>query len=279
MIAKETGLVWRLVAAFVLLGCGSAPMAWAQETPAPAGARPEGTPAASDKPGGREAAVPLFNEGKDLFDKGYYLQAIEKFKLALFHFPNPRIHTRIGLCYKWLGNNLKALESYELYLQQVPASTTNPDDQALRKQVEVDVAVLLKLVRQLRGTITEPAGAEVRVNGALAGLAPMDKVIRLSPGEANVTVMAKGYYTFRKDVNLLNELSALVKVTLLKIQPKVITVRVHGKPIYRRWWFWTVVGVAVAGTAAGLLAKYGITYKPRDLVGTPVNSDGFAVRW
>ena len=30
---------------------------------------------------------------------------------------------------------------------------------------------------------------------------------------------------------------------------------------------------------AGILAKYGVIKEPRDLVGTPVYSDSFPVRW
>jgi len=249
--------------------CVGATAARAQESPAPSG-----------PPGGREAALPFFKQGREFFDGGYYMQALDKFKWALHHFPNPRIHTNLALCYKWLGNNLKALEHYEFFLQQVPKDTTDPTNLALRKQVEeVEIKGLLRMVRQLRITMTEPPGAEVRVNGALAGLSPMDKVIRMNPGDVNVTVILRGYYTFRKDLNLINEPAAHVKVTLVKIMPKVITVREKGIPIHKKWWFWTVIGVAVAGSTAGVLAKYGKIERPRDLVGIPIYSDGFAVRW
>jgi tetratricopeptide (TPR) repeat protein len=261
---------------------GGVTSARAQGAPDPAAPRerPAAAPAPTDKPGGREVALPLFREGKELFDTGYYLQALEKFKLALFHFPNPRIHTNIALCYKWLGQNLKALEHYELFLQQVPKDTTDATNAALRKQIEeVEVKALLRMVRSVRITMTEPPGAEIRVNGALAGLSPMDKVIRMNPGDVNITVILKGYYAFRKDLNLYTEPSAHVKVALVKIMPRVIKIKEKAVPIHKRWWFWTAIGVAVAGSTAGVLAKYGEIKRPRDLVGTPIYTDGFPVRW
>jgi hypothetical protein len=72
-----------------------------------------------------------------------------------------------------------------------------------------------------------------------------------------------------------------VRIKLVKIKPKVVkkVVTIRETPIYKRWWFWTVIGTVVAGGAAGLGAWLSLREVPRDITGTPVRHDGLTVRW
>ncbi len=175
--------------------------------------------APAPKPGGRTVAVPLFKQGIRLFDQGYYQQALEKFKLAYFHFPSPKIHTRIALCYKWLGKYVQAIAHYEKYLAltkakgaaKLPAATVK-----LRQAVQSTVAALLKKIGQIKLKVTAPKGALVRVNGSIIGKAPLKKLLRLKPGKYHITISAKNHHPLARDQTLK---AAQIATLTLKLKP------------------------------------------------------------
>lgn len=70
-----------------------------------------------EKPGGYKEYRRLFKEGIKKFDGGYYNEAIALYKKADTQHKTAKIHARIALCYKWLGNNQEALKHYRLFLK------------------------------------------------------------------------------------------------------------------------------------------------------------------
>jgi len=260
---------------------------WARgNTPPPNAAKEDhgGSPSAESSPEAseeaRKKALPLFQEGIAKFDGGYYQEAIALFEKAYAVFPSPRIHTRIALSYKWLGNNLKALEYYEKYLDKVRGTPDQETDTKLFGEVEAEVKALLQRVAQIRIICEDPPEAEIRVNGQRIGSAPLDRTIRLAPGDANVTAMASGHHPFKRDIQISGGQLATVRVTLIAIKPKVVREIVHVEaPWYKRWWIWTTVGVVVAvgATGAGLGAYY--SRPTRDMEGVRVNHDSLGVRF
>jgi len=276
-----------------IVGLLSAALVVALSGPALAAPAPAATPAGNPAPAATPALSPrasadyqkarvLFKEGIKAFDDGYYNQAIVKFKAALKLFPSAKIHTRIALCYKWLGKNLKALEHYESFLKRFPKNPTKPLDIALRKRVaERMIPQLLAILGQLRISINKPVGTEVRINGKPVGQAPMNRLIRLNPGLVAVSASFKGYYGWKKDVTLKPKQTLALRITLIKIKPRVIRkiIKIRATPIYKRWWFWTAVGVLVAGGATALGVTLGIQDRPRELTGVPLRHDSLGLRW
>jgi PEGA domain len=218
----------------------------------------------------------LFKQGIGKFDDGYYQGALSLFFKALALYPNPKIHTRIAQCHKWLGNNLKALEHYELYLKSVPKMPTKPRNRVLYIKIKTEVKNLRSLISQVQIDITGPAGAEVRINGQLVGAAPLSRLIRLKPGAVNITAISKGFYTFKRDLKLFPSQTQTVKIKMIKIKTKIIIKA--AKPVWKRWWFWTAIGVVVAGTT-GLAVGLTVSSTERPLNGIPVLHDALNVRW
>lgn len=175
------------------------------------------------KPAGRTVAIPLFKEGIRLFDQGFYQQALAKFQGAYFHFPSPKIHTRIALCYKWLGKYVQAILHYEKYLNQSkpkPPAKTAPATAKLRQAVQKTVGALLKKIGQIRLQITAPTGALVRVNGGIVGKAPLKKLLRLTPGKYHVTISAKDHHPLQRDLTLKAAQIATLKLSLKPIKKR-----------------------------------------------------------
>ncbi len=252
-------------------------------TPALAAPGPADAPAAAPEAGGvseadKAKARVLFKQGIGKFDEGYYQAALSLFTKALALYPNPKIHTRIALCHKWLGNNLKALEHYEMFLKAVPKMPDKPRDRVLYIKVKTEVKNLRSLISQLQIDIPGPSGAEVRINGKLLGTAPLSRLIRLKPGAVNITTIAKGFYTFKRDLKLFPSQTQAVKIKMIKIKTKTKIIIQPAKPVWKRWWFWTAIGVVVAGTT-GLAVGLTVTSNERPLNGIPVLHDALNVRW
>ena len=190
-------------------------------------AAPAPRPAPAVKPGGRAVAVPIFKEGIKLFDAGYYQKALDKFKVAIFHFPSAKIHTRIALCYKWLGKYVLAIRHYELFLSKSkpakPADPKAPPTPAtkLRRAVQATVVALLKKISQLQLKVTAPKGALVRLNGSIVGKAPLKKLLRLTPGKYHVTVSAKDHHPVERDLQLSANQTRRLAIKLKAIQKKL----------------------------------------------------------
>ncbi len=104
----------------------------------------------------------------------------------------------------------------------------------------VDVQLVPKAVAGLLVVGSEPGGGEVFVDGRELGNAPVEATV--GAGNHKVDVRLPGY----------NETSTTVVVSVG--ERRVVTVRLgHGTPIAQTWWFWTGIGLAVAG---GVVATY-----------------------
>ncbi len=239
--------------------------------------RPAAAPAARGTSPGYDKAKREFYVGVRLFNAGHYTKAIAAFRRSLASYFNPKALARIALCYKWLGDNLKALEHYESFLKRFKPRPGRPGDSALHKRVVVEIQNLLRLVSRVRVIMQRPTGAEVQINGNTVGRAPLSVTFRIRPGPVTVTVMAKGYYSFQRKLRLAPNQLAKMTIVLVRIKRRIITkvIRVSSRPIYKRWWFWTVLGTLVAGGVTALGVTLGTQDRPRALTGTPVHLDNF----
>ncbi len=228
-----------------------------------------------------QQAKVLFIAGIALFDRGHYIQAIAKFKAALTLVRRPKIFLRLALCYKWLGKTVTAIEHYRAFLKKFPKHPQKPKDQVLRKQVTMEIGNLLRLVAQVRIIMPKPAGATIRINGKLVGKAPISRSLLYSPETISVIASARGYYLFRKQLRLEANKRVTIKITLIKTKSKVVkkVIRIGPTPIYKRWWFWTVVGLAVTGGATGFGLYMGLKTTPREMTGIPLNHDSLGREW
>src|SRR5690349_10767607 len=86
---------------------------------------------ADDKPPSAEdmeAAKKAFGEGKKLFDKQKYAEAVEKFKESYRLSRNPVLLYNIALTFERLGTNDMALFYYKKFLSDAPADAAQRPD-------------------------------------------------------------------------------------------------------------------------------------------------------
>ena len=136
-------------------------------------------------------------------------------------------------------------------------------DMPAGKRVILDVQ-LVKVIR--KGTVTvepTPSTAMVSIDGGAPRPGPV--TVQLDEGTHLVRVTAPGHKAQKKSVTVKAGATARLDV---KLEPEGVPrparvvspiprpgpkpgkgKRVAGAPFYKKWWFWTVIGVAVAGAA------------------------------
>jgi len=113
--------------------------------------------------------------------------------------------------------------------------------------LEIDLLPVAGIVR-IR---TPQPGATVEVNGKVVGVTPFDQDIPI--GKASIRVRQTGFHDVLKelDVQLGNVYDFDVPLEAL---PVVVRPAAGKEPLSDKWWFWTAIGTAVAGSAWAVAA-------------------------
>lgn len=175
-------------------------------TAAGAGAA-EPTPAAPPDPAA--AARAAYRKGADLYKAGRYREAIAAFEAADRLKPSPALQFNIGQAWDKLGDPEAALAAFARYLRLEPAA---PNREAVRKTVGLLEARLAATGRQMLHVTTDPAEAELSVDGVAAGRSPLDAAFL--PGAHTLAATAPGRLGATREVVLPAERSLAVELVL-----------------------------------------------------------------
>jgi hypothetical protein len=130
----------------------------------------------------KAAARAHFQKGVAAFDERRFAEAGEEFETAYRLSPAFVVLYNIGQVHVVLGRSVEAVDAFDRYLKQ-GASAVSPER---RREVEAEIEKQSARI----GTIavkTSPADAEVRVDGALVGKAPLAKPVRVTAGRHTVS--------------------------------------------------------------------------------------------
>lgn len=187
-----------LVTSLSLLGLTASPSAHAQ--------------AAGTSVPGKEYAKRLFEEGVDLEKKADYAGALAKYKEAeqITVTPGLRFHT--GYCLEMTGKLVAALETYEV----ADKLARDQNKQDVRAAITARLEPLRARVPQLAlRLVTTGVSAEVQLDGATVGAPLLDgKPFRMEAGEHVITARAAGYKPFSRKVQVPENATTQVEVSL-----------------------------------------------------------------
>jgi hypothetical protein len=231
--------------------------------------------AAPPASGAKKAAAQLIDEGNELLDQRQYQAALARYEAAHALYPTPKIFFNMAEAHRELKNYVEAIEHYERFLAESGVKKRSP----LRKQAAREIADLERRIGRLRvegGTL----GAEVFVDGKLAGKVPL-LGFRLLPGFHQVAIQIEGAIAKRIEVEVKRGEEAAVDASVeiappppppaapppppppIAVAPPVtapVAPEEEGS-IASEWWFWTLIGGAVAiGVGAAVVA----TTLPKD---------------
>jgi len=240
-----------------------------------------GAPAFGAEPANREQANKLFKAGLALYESRDYKGALSMYERANKLYPSPQIEFNMALAREKMGQPAQAAVHYERFLSKA-------DQLAYPMKVKV-VRAKLKALQKKLATVTvsyATKGAAVDMNGKPIGKTPLGHRIYRKPGEFRLTIRKDGYKLFQKSLRLGPGDHEDVKVTLEPMVreeprgpavpadddgakgPKTIplvpgggeqagvgTKKATSRPLYRKWWFWTAVGVVAAGVTVSVVAS------------------------
>ena len=213
----------------------------------------------------KAAALAHFETAGRLYDVREYGHALEEYKAAYLAKPDPAFLFNIGQCHRKLGQNTQALDFFQQFLKKSPSDNPN------RSQVEVRIADI-QAEERLKAAPPPVTKAEPSPpNAAPAQAAPAPSPVprdgpfgTAEPAPQSVPLNAFPV-TAAPAANPVRPGSAGTDLSLdARTAPAA-----DGQPIYGKWWFWTGVGVVVAGaaTTAYLVSSKGGTSIPSTPMG------------
>ena len=163
----------------------------------------------------RLAAKESFRRGMQHYNLAEYSEALADFKDAYRNYEDPSLLFNIAQCERQLDHKPEAIRGYKTYL----AAASNAPN---REEVKQMIAELEQATIKAREATSKPPAAVITPSNRGVEQRPnlfVDQRRSTTPTAASVdaTSAARGV-----------------------------------KPVYRRWWLWTIVGAAVGVAAVGL---------------------------
>jgi hypothetical protein len=161
---------------------------------------------------GKEYAKKLFEEGAELEKKADYAGALAKYKEAEQITATPGLRFHKGYCLEMTGKLAAALEEYE----SADKMARDQNKQEVHAAVVARLDPLRGRVPQIAIRLATPAkDADVQLDGVVVGAPLLDgKAFRLDPGEHTVTARAVGYRPFSRKVQVPENITTTVDVSL-----------------------------------------------------------------
>jgi hypothetical protein len=236
----------------------------------------------------RSAARALAQEGAQLYEKGDFQGALDKFKQAHQQFPSPKLFFNLGQAFRGLSRNPEALESFERFLAE--AKDASPD---YREQAAAQVAELGAKLARVAVTCNQP-GAVVTIDGSERGTIPLEKPVVVEPGAHQLALAWKGETKAVEFTAVAGQaLSQVLTFEEKKLPPEPVVVAPAPEPQVllptetkqvptatpsstRHTWYWIAGGVVVAGAATALVLLYGTRdhYPTADLGTKSIGGNG-----
>jgi tetratricopeptide (TPR) repeat protein len=224
-----------------------------------------GDAAAEDPHAGAERHLAL---GKAASDAGEFAAALEEFRAAYTLVPAPRVLYNMAQVERALGQADVALEHYQRFLVEIGSE---PPETDLPPRIQIARAAVAVLAGEVGAVdVVADPGVEVLVDGRLRGLAPLGEPIRVMPG-AHELLFRGGGRELRRALQVqagqrlrADGRGAPPPPVVLALAPRPAPAAVAGttmtrppplapvasRPFYRRWYFWSALGVVAA--AAGI---------------------------
>jgi PEGA domain len=188
----------------------------AQIAPTPgAGTQPTAKPTAPAKPADPKA---LLASGEKKFKAADYAGALADFEASNTAKASPEADRFIGQSHDNLGHFAEAVTAYERFLANVPASMKAQGEET-KKRVEA-----IKLLPGKVHVETTPPGAQITVDAAASTTPspnpnPTPTDLDLAPGHHTLKIVAEGYTTADKEIDVTFGSKQDVRVELLKNEP------------------------------------------------------------
>jgi tetratricopeptide (TPR) repeat protein len=208
-----------------------------------------------------EEAKLHFDKAQTAYKLGKFDEAIRSYEAAYRALSDPAFLFNIAQSHrqqytidKKVEHIHKALLFYKNYLKDMPQAANRS---SVLKLVE-DLKALVAAMEDRNRDSTKPGllvlrgdsatGASVTIDGKVIGTAPLSHSV--TPGAHLVQISREGYAPWSSSVTVAAGSQMEVPVILQPVGGSGSAPR--SRPVYKKWWFWTVIaGVAVVAAGAG----------------------------
>jgi len=98
----------------------------------------------------------------------------------------------------------------------------------------------------------DQVGAAIFIDGRRFGTSPLQPLTDAPPGSHTVRVSMDGFLDFEQEVEVSAGQETAVQATLEPAPPPEPAGPPAPPPVYRRWWFWTIIGAVAVGAGLGI---------------------------
>jgi hypothetical protein len=145
-----------------------------------------------------------------------FTDALDEFEAAYAAAPDYRVLYNIGRVSIVLGKHVRALEALEQYLRE--GAETLPED----RRAEVSRLVADERLKVATLVVETAAGADVRVDGRLAGAAPLPGPLRLVAGSHTLEALIAGRPPLLRELELTGGTTTTVALTFPPSPPAAV---------------------------------------------------------
>jgi hypothetical protein len=201
-----------------------------------------------------QAAKRLYQAASHHYDLQEFEKALDEFKQAYEAKDDPVFLFNIAQCQRSLGQNEPALRSYKTYLLRAP-NAPNRSDVATR------IATLEAEIAQAKSEHAKPEPAKPEPTKPEPTKPEPTKPEPTKPEVATTTPTTP---TTENPTTPGVDTSTPPATVLVETPPP-------RKPVYKRWWLWTVVGAVVVGAGLGVGLGLGLSHPHGQPVGPLVS--------
>ncbi|MFO0587407.1 MAG: hypothetical protein U0441_07705 [Polyangiaceae bacterium] len=184
---------------------------------------PPNAPAAGEEAPMEELAQKHYDDGKAAAARGDWQAAYTSFRAGYAVQPHSSMVRALGDAAYHLGKSRDAAEYLALYLQKAPASAP-VGERASAQQMLADAKTRVGAIQ-----ITAPPGAEVFVDKAFVGKAPLGRDVYVEPGNCEVEARAGDQYGQQRIV-AASGVTSPVKLVYGIVAPPLPTATASGLP-------------------------------------------------
>lgn len=219
-------------------------------------------PGRAARAGDEEEAKLHFEKAQTAYKLGQFEEAIREYEAAYRAMPDAAFLFNIAQSQrqqyrldKKPFRLHKALSLYKSYLREMPQASNRETVQKLIDELHQLLSSMEDQAQQaeqndknrearlvIRGESAE--GGQVTLDGKLVGTVPLS--LKVEPGVHLVRVTRAGHKPYSTSITVSAGLKLDLPVALESVSGGG---RDEGTPVYKAWWFWTIIGVAVAGGA------------------------------
>lgn len=220
------------------------------------------------------------DRGTVMFESGDYAGAVLEFENAYSLTNNWEILYNIGICNEALRNYVGASDSFTRYLEGGRSTLNSADIRQIEEK--------LRRLRLMIGTLTiqsNVSGAKILIDEHDFGNVPLQNK-QINAGSHKLRLEHDGYEPYEQDIMIQGGQTKEIHIALSRIPEQNNTVvnqetqnqtqqnqtqqtneqqlitqteqenrtteqESEPTPFYKKWWFWTIVGVVVVGAGVG----------------------------